>query len=218
MDPAPRDPEDFHKIWTTTGGVSVQERKYLYEFADEDKYRKNESTKIHALELPFTGSANVIYNGSFFYFNQEKEAIVKFDLSTRDLRCISIPTGRQRQRVGELYVHNLTTTLFLALQMIPNQECRRIGRKVGPEFLTKLYPEMKGNIFVDLAIDENGLWAIMAMKENNNTLVMKLSAWNLELIWAWNITLNHNLVADMFIVCGVLYAVDRTDARDTKIR
>ena len=104
MDPAPRDPEDFHKIWTTTGGVSVQERKYLYEFADEDKYRKNESTKIHALELPFTGSANVIYNGSFFYFNQEKEAIVKFDLATRDLRCISIPTGRQRQRVGELYI------------------------------------------------------------------------------------------------------------------
>ena len=102
--------------------------------------------------------------------------------------------------------------------MVPNQECRRLGRKVGPEFLTKMYPEMKGNIFVDLAIDENGLWAIMAMKENNNTLVMKLSAWNLELVWAWNITLNHNLVADMFIVCGVLYAADRTDARDTKIR
>ena len=86
------------------------------------------------------------------------------------------------------------------------------------EFLTKLYPEMGGNIFVDLAIDENGLWAIMAMKENNNTLVMKISASNMQLIWAWNITLNHNLVADMFIVCGVLYAVDRTDARDTKIR
>ena len=32
------------------------------------------------------------------------------------------------------------------------------------------------------------------------------------------ISLNHNLVADMFVVCGVLYAVDRTDARDTKIR
>ena len=46
---------------------------------------------------------------------------------------------------------------------------------------------MGGNIIVDLAVDENGLWAIMAMKENNNTLVMKLSAWNLELVWAWNI-------------------------------
>ena len=71
---------------------------------------------------------------------------------------------------------------------------------------------------VDLAVDENGLWAIMAMKENNNTLVMKISAYNMELIYAWNITLNHNLVADMFMVCGVLYAVDSTAARDTKIR
>ena len=102
--------------------------------------------------------------------------------------------------------------------MEPNQECSRFGTKNGPEFLTQLYPEMKGNVFVDLSVDENGLWAIMAMKENNNTLIMKLSAWNLELIWAWNITLNHNLVADMFIVCGVLYAVDSTAARDTKIR
>ena len=102
--------------------------------------------------------------------------------------------------------------------MVPNQECKRFRRKDGPEFLTKLYPEMGGTIYVDLAIDENVLWAIMAMKENNNTLVMKISAWNLELVWAWNITLNPNLVADMFIVCGVLYAVDRTDARDTKIR
>ena len=62
---------------------------------------------------------------------------------------------------------------------------------------------------VDLSVDENGLWAVMAMKENNNTLVMKIGAWNMELVWAWNISLNHNLVADMFIVCGVLYAVDR---------
>ena len=30
---------------------------------------------------------------------QEKEAIVKLDLATRDLRCLRIPTGRQRHRV-----------------------------------------------------------------------------------------------------------------------
>ena len=40
MDPAPRDPEDFHKIWTTSGSAEVGERRTLYEFADEDKYRK----------------------------------------------------------------------------------------------------------------------------------------------------------------------------------
>ena len=57
------------------------------------------STKNHSLELPFTGSANVVFNGSFFYYNQEKDSIVKLDLATRDKRCLQIPTGRQRQRV-----------------------------------------------------------------------------------------------------------------------
>ena len=33
----------------------------------------------------------------------------------------------------------------------------------------QLYPEMGGDVYVDLAVDENGLWAIMAMRENNNT-------------------------------------------------
>ena len=115
--------------------------------------------------------------------------------------------------------HNMLYILYQCVQASNNRECRHVRDKPRPdEFLTKLYPEMGGNTFVDLAIDENGLWAIMAMKENNNTLVMKISASNMQLIWAWNITLNHNLVADMFIVCGVLYAVDRTDARETKIR
>ena len=60
------------------------------------------STKNHSLELPFTGSANVVFNGSFFYYNQEKDSIVKLDLATRDKRCLQIPTGRQRQRVKEI--------------------------------------------------------------------------------------------------------------------
>jgi hypothetical protein len=33
---------------------------------------------------------------------------------------------------------------------------------------------MARQVYVDLAVDENGLWAIMAMKENNNTLILKV--------------------------------------------
>ena len=46
MDPEPRDPEDFHKIWTTSGSSNRTERKILYEFADEDRYRKGCEEKI----------------------------------------------------------------------------------------------------------------------------------------------------------------------------
>ena len=52
------------------------------------------------MNLPFTGSANVIFNGSFIYYNKAKEAIVKLDLATKDERCLVIPRGRQKQRVS----------------------------------------------------------------------------------------------------------------------
>ncbi|XP_023337946.1 uncharacterized protein LOC111708717 isoform X2 [Eurytemora carolleeae] len=200
MDPSPRDPTNHHKIWTISGGLTTGERSTIQEFPDEDRFRSEQASRNHSLRIPFMGTSNVVYNGSFFYFSEEKEAIVKMDLSTHELRCLPIPREKQKDL------------------MEPNLRCEDVKKREGPEFLTRLYPEMGGRVFVDLAIDENGLWAIMAMKENNNTLVLKISAWNFELTWAWNITLNHNLVGDMFIACGVLYAVDRTDTRDTKIR
>lgn len=36
--------------------------------------------------------------------------------------------------------------------------------------------------------------------------------------YAWNISLDHRKVGEMFIVCGVLYAVDSVSDRSTKIR
>lgn len=36
--------------------------------------------------------------------------------------------------------------------------------------------------------------------------------------YIWNISIDHHKVGEMFIVCGVLYAVDNVTERDTKIR
>ena len=63
-------------------------------------------TKKHSLELPFTGSANVVFNGSFFYYNEDKESIVKLDLATKDQRCLQIPTGRQKLKVENGHIWN----------------------------------------------------------------------------------------------------------------
>lgn len=35
---------------------------------------------------------------------------------------------------------------------------------------------------------------------------------------SWNISVHHKNVGEMFIVCGVLYAIDSTTDRTTKIR
>ena len=75
---------------------------------------------------------------------------------------------------------------------------------------------------------------------DNNTLVMKFDPTSLQVKevihtihysmnndllfflsqpeYMWNISLSHYQVADMFVVCGVLYAVDHVDLRDTRIR
>ena len=51
MDPEPRDPEDFHKIWTTSGSSNTTKRKILDEFSDEDKYRKGRRKKLVLFEF-----------------------------------------------------------------------------------------------------------------------------------------------------------------------
>ena len=48
------------------------------------------------MTVTWLGKSLVVTN---HYSLQEKEAIVKLDLATRDLRCLQIPTGRQRHRV-----------------------------------------------------------------------------------------------------------------------
>jgi len=198
MDPTPRDPEDFFKIWTTSGSKAEKDRINLMEFSDKEKYRGETVSKNHTLKRPYMGNANVVYNGSFYYFNKQYEAIVKYDLATKEEICLQIPREKQRRKEKKKACHNL--------------------KDRDDTYMAQLYPEMGGQVFVDLAVDENGLWALMAFKENNHTGVLKISDHDLELQYMWNISLNHNLVADMFIVCGVLYAVDKTDAQETKIR
>ncbi|XP_076332717.1 uncharacterized protein LOC143237394 isoform X2 [Tachypleus tridentatus] len=71
--------------------------------------------------------------------------------------------------------------------------------------------------YMDIAVDENGMWVIFAGNNTNNTLVMKFHPYTLRTEKMWNITLRHRNVGAMFIICGVLYAVDSVDERHTQI-
>lgn len=71
---------------------------------------------------------------------------------------------------------------------------------------------------MDFNVEDNGLWVIFAEEHSNNTHVAKLDADSLQVQFSWNISINHHKVGDMFIVCGVLYAVDSATERLTKIR
>lgn len=71
---------------------------------------------------------------------------------------------------------------------------------------------------MDFALDENGLWVIYGLTATNNTAVIKLDAYSLEIQFGWNISLKHQKAGEVFIVCGVLYVVDSTQERRTNIR
>lgn len=71
---------------------------------------------------------------------------------------------------------------------------------------------------MDFNVEDNGLWVIYSEPHSNNTHVAKLDAHTLLVQYSWNVSINHHKVGDMFIVCGVLYAVDSVTERLTKIR
>ncbi|XP_065167503.1 uncharacterized protein [Atheta coriaria] len=75
-----------------------------------------------------------------------------------------------------------------------------------------------GNNYMDFNVDDNGLWVIFGIPDSNNTAVMKVDANSLHIQYIWNISLNHHKVGEMFVVCGVLYAVDSVTDRDSRIR
>jgi hypothetical protein len=107
------------------------------------------------------------------------------------------------------------TTLYSRKIRIPRN---RVVRNSGLPLLAQLYgPQLKDN-YLDLMTDENGIWSVFGLAVDNNTVVMKFDPQTLAIQFMWNISLSHHQVADMFIVCGVLYAVDHVDERDTKIR
>lgn len=89
---------------------------------------------------------------------------------------------------------------------------------------------------IDFNADDNGLWIIHATPESNHTIVSKINETNLEIVNSLNISVHHHQVrwlvlkcvrrdskisfqiGDMFIICGVLYAVDSATLPKTKIR
>ncbi|XP_050443894.1 uncharacterized protein LOC126847631 [Adelges cooleyi] len=72
--------------------------------------------------------------------------------------------------------------------------------------------------YLDMAVDENGLWAIYGLEDSNNTAVLRLNPDNLAIEYGWNVSIKHERAGDMFIVCGVLYVVHSVTERNTTIR
>lgn len=72
--------------------------------------------------------------------------------------------------------------------------------------------------YMDICVDENGLWVIYSSNHTNNTLIVKLAPDSLRIENVWNLTLDNTMMGEMFIACGVLYGLESTSDIFTKIR
>ncbi|XP_076175562.1 uncharacterized protein LOC143150891 isoform X2 [Ptiloglossa arizonensis] len=161
---------------------------FIFEYKSKDHF-KNASSYSIALPYPFQGNGHVVYNRSFFYNPINRSSIFRFNLhSTSDHVCDK-EFSRCELHLPELLV-NTTNYLYT-----PNHNFN----------------------YVDFNVDENGLWIIYGLP-SNNTVVVKIDATNMNIQYAWNISIDNHKFGEMFIAGGVLYAVHSVTEETMKIR
>lgn len=71
---------------------------------------------------------------------------------------------------------------------------------------------------IDLAVDEQGLWAVYSTNKAKGAIVIsRLDPQSLEVKKSWETNIRKNSVANSFIICGRLYTVASYTAPDTII-
>ncbi|XP_066591232.1 uncharacterized protein [Prorops nasuta] len=114
---------------------------------------------------------------------------------------------------------NRSSIFKFDLSTLPDKGCRRCEMDLPGLELNKRYlytPDHNYN-YVDFNVDENGLWVIYGLK-SNNTVVIKVDPFRMVPQAGWNISIDNHKFGEMFIACGVLYAVHSVTDETMKIR
>ncbi|XP_015431074.1 PREDICTED: uncharacterized protein LOC107187475 [Dufourea novaeangliae] len=161
---------------------------FIFEYKSKDHFKNGSSHPI-ALPYPFQGNGHIVYNRSFYYNPINRSSIFRFNLhSVSDHVCDNEFTRCELHLPGLLV--NTRNYLYT--------------------------PDHNFN-YVDFNVDENGLWIIYGLP-SNNTVVVKMDANNMNIQYAWNISIDHHKFGEMFIAGGVLYAVHSVTEETMKIR
>lgn len=117
---------------------------------------------------------------------------------------------------GSFYYHQAKSQMMVRFEF--NHATNHATQIVDASYNDEHYLYSSELGYMDVMADENGLWVVYSAKDTNNTLVRKLHPYTLATEYMWNVTLPHRSVGEMFIACGVLYAVDSVTAPSTRIR
>ena len=114
-----------------------------------------------------------------------------------------------QEGTDKIVIYNLNTNETTDMKVPPRSTSDKTFRTTNKLLYTTQYN------YMDISSDENGLWVIYASNYTNNTMVMKFNGTQVE--YVWNLTIDHQTVGEMFIICGVLYGVESVTERNTKI-
>lgn len=118
---------------------------------------------------------------------------------------------------GHFYYNQYGTNKLIKYELASNDTYfRHIEDAAHRPSEVKLY-ETQYN-YMDVMADENGLWVVFAQNVTNNTIVLKFDPTTLGTENVWNITLDHTMIGEMFIACGILYGIESGTETFTKIR
>ncbi|CAH1169822.1 unnamed protein product [Phaedon cochleariae] len=159
------------------------------------------------------------------WLTKESEPTVLYQYKNKTLYRRDIPEkkyqldhpfdGNNQVIYNGSFFYNVKDTRRIIKFHLQNQSTVSLDLPSGNR-TSKLYSDQHNT--VDFCTDDNGLWVIFAVPDSNNTAVMKVNIDTMKAQYIWNISLDHHKVGEMFIVCGVLYAVDSVTDRNSKIR
>ncbi|OQR75067.1 gliomedin-like [Tropilaelaps mercedesae] len=154
------------------------DNKHLYMFKTREQFQSGIPAKQIALNSAFFGNGNLLINGTFYYHQNASNNIVRLPLHSRSFE------GKGGMR--EMSVLSVEDMAF------SNR--------------TFLFASQQN--YAHIVADENGLWIIYASTRSNNTMLLKVDETTFEKQFMWNLTLPHRKIAQMIVMCGVLYAVN----------
>lgn len=153
------------------------------------------------------------------YFLQEFNDKIQFRNGSASKNYSLTPPFRGNAHViynGSFYYNAMGKPEIIKLNLETEETKSLFVPGLHIETATVLYST--GHNFFDFSVDDNGLWVIFGVPDSNNTAVIKVDAHTLQVQYIWNISLSHHKVGEMFVMCGVLYAVDSVTDRDSRIR